>query len=96
MPAAVQFASPGSVPVPPRKRWTRTDYAALDAAGVLPGERLELIEKRAHVNSLTLLQNWLVNVFGANSLIRKLPSMSRQKTTPPMSPSPTSSFWLVR
>lgn len=73
MPAAVQFAPSSSAPVPPRKRWTRAECAALESAGVLSGERLELIDgelltktgkKRAPVNSLTLLQNWLVSIFG--------------------------------
>jgi hypothetical protein len=55
------------------KRWTRAECAALEVAGLLDQEPLELVEgelivrlgkKRPHVNSLTLLHVWLVQVFG--------------------------------
>src|SRR5256885_3978283 len=59
---------------PPRKVWTRAECMTLEASGLLDGQHLELIEgdlinkmgkKRPHVNSLTLLMAWLVQVFGA-------------------------------
>src|SRR5437016_10610859 len=58
---------------PPRKRWTRAEVEALSSSGVFDGQHLELVEgelldkmgkKRPHVNSLTLLQGWLISVFG--------------------------------
>src|SRR3989442_4222737 len=58
---------------PPRRLWPRQEYDRLSSSGLLGRQRLELIEgelidkmrkKRAHVNSLTLLLAWLVNVFG--------------------------------
>lgn len=97
MPAAVQFAPPSSVPIPPRKRWTRAECAALETAGVLQGERLELIEgelltkmgkKRAHVNSLTLLQNWLVSVFGGEYVNPEAPIDVAPEDNPTNEPEP--------
>jgi len=58
---------------PPRKRWTRSEYEELSSCGSLDHERLELVEgelidktskNRPHVNSLNLLQGWLIGVFG--------------------------------
>ena len=58
---------------PPRKRWTRTEYDALSSSGLLNDQKLELIEGelinkmgkgRPHVNSLVLMQGWLISVFG--------------------------------
>jgi Uma2 family endonuclease len=58
---------------PRRKRWTRSECAALEATGMFDQQRLELIEgelidkmgqKRPHVNSLTLLAGWLMQAFG--------------------------------
>jgi len=65
--------SPDVPLVPRRKRWTRAECAPLEAAGVFDQERVELIEgeliskmgaKRPHVNGLTLLREWLTEVFG--------------------------------
>src|SRR2546427_1819620 len=65
-----------SRPVPPdspRKRWTRAECATLEASGLLDQQRLELIEgdliskmgkKRPHVDAASLLQGWLIQVFG--------------------------------
>jgi Uma2 family endonuclease len=58
---------------PPGKRWTRAECDALEVAGLLDQEPLELVEgvlinrlgkKRPHVNSFTLLLEWFVQVFG--------------------------------
>ena len=58
---------------PPRKHWTRLECEALAASGLLDQQRLELIEgqliskmgkKRPHVNALTLMHAWLLEVFG--------------------------------
>jgi Uma2 family endonuclease len=58
---------------PPRKRWTREQCAALEAAGLFEKERLELIDgelinkmgkNRPHVNAFTLMHLWLLEAFG--------------------------------
>ena len=59
---------------PPRKRWTRSECAALEESGILAGQHLELVEgeridkmgkKRPHGNSLTLLADWFEEGFRA-------------------------------
>jgi len=74
MPSALEEIHFLSTPAqPPRKRWTRLECAALESAGVLDQERLELVDgeliskmgkKRPHINSLTLMLAWLQGVFG--------------------------------
>lgn len=74
MPVAVSTpALPPSLD-PPRKRWTREECDALDAAGLLQGQKLELIDgeliskmgkNRPHTNALILMQRWLLATFGA-------------------------------
>src|SRR5450755_4544786 len=68
-----EIPAPVVSPDPPRKRWTRAERATLEASGLLNQERLELVEgeligkigkKRPHANSFTLLQAWLMQVFG--------------------------------
>lgn len=62
-----------SPPQPPRKRWTRTECLALEASGLWDQQRLELVQgeliskmgkNRPHVNTLTMLQGWLIQIFG--------------------------------
>jgi Uma2 family endonuclease len=71
--ALTEKPAPVVPPDPPRKRWTRAQCAALEASGLWEQERLELVEgeliskmgkKRPHVNSFTVLQAWLTQVFG--------------------------------
>ena len=58
---------------PPRKLWTRAECSTLEAAGLLDGQHLELIEgdlinkmgkKRPHVSALGFLTAWAIRVFG--------------------------------
>src|ERR1700721_4742756 len=58
---------------PSRKRWSRAEYASLDASGLLDQQHLELVDgelidkmgkNRPHVNGLTLIQAWLQRGFG--------------------------------
>ena len=60
-------------PVPPRKRWTREQCAALEASGLFEQERLELVDgeliskmgkNRPHVNAFTWMHLWLLETFG--------------------------------
>jgi len=68
-----EIPSPPAPLSPPRKRWTRTECAAIETLGLWDQERLELVEgeliskigkRRPHVNASTLLMGWLVQVFG--------------------------------
>jgi hypothetical protein len=58
---------------PPRKRWTRAECIALEESGLWDQQHLELVEgeliskmgkKRPHVNTLVVMQGWLIQVFG--------------------------------
>jgi Uma2 family endonuclease len=82
---------------PPRKRWTRAECATLEASGLLDQENLELVEgeliskmgkKRPHVDSLTLLQEWLVQVFGFRSVNVEAPIDVAPEDSPTNEPVP--------
>jgi hypothetical protein len=71
--ALTEIPTSPAPPEPPRKRWTRKECATLELSGLLDEQRVELVEgeliskagkKRPHVNALTLMQTWLVQVFG--------------------------------
>src|SRR5580700_1319976 len=74
MPSAVTQESYRAVPQdPPRKHWTRKECDALEAAGLLQNERLELVEgelinklgkNRPHTITLTFVASWLRRIFG--------------------------------
>ncbi len=90
MPAAILAEpQPASVPLlddgPPRKKWTRAECEALEAAAILDPwqvERLELVEgelidrmpkKRPHSNSTWTLCQWLVAIFGWDYIQMEVP-----------------------
>ncbi len=82
---------------PPRKRWTRSQYQELSASGLLDREHLELVEgeliskmgkKRPHVNSVTLLLGWLVDVFGARRVNPEAPIDVAPEDNPSSEPEP--------
>lgn len=82
---------------PPRKLWTRPEYDGLLSSGLLDCPRLELIEgelidktrkKRAHVNSLTLLLGWLLEVFGARFVNPAAPIDVAPEDNPSNEPEP--------
>lgn len=84
-------------PDPPRKRWTRAECAALEASGLLDQENLELVEgeliskmgkKRPHVYSFTLLQGWLVQVFGLRFVNAEAPIDVAPEDNPTNEPVP--------
>ena len=63
--------------VPARKRWTRAECATLEASGLFEQESVELVQgelltkmgkKRPHVNTFTLVNAWLIDVFGVTFL----------------------------
>jgi Uma2 family endonuclease len=74
MPSALtEVPAEPTVSGPPRKRWTRTECAKLQASGLLDQQHLELVEgelidkmgkNRPHAITLALMSNWLRRVFG--------------------------------
>ncbi len=65
-----------------RKRWTRDEVSALEHAGLLAGQHLELIagellnkmgKNRPHVNATTRLRLWMERVFGAEFVACEAP-----------------------
>jgi Uma2 family endonuclease len=74
MPVAILETPPSPLPLaPPRKRWTRNECECLRDAGALNYDDLELIDGelintmskgRPHSNTVLLLRNWLLGVFG--------------------------------
>ncbi len=88
---------PAAPEMPPRKRWTRAECEAIEAAGVLAQQRYELIEgeliskmgkKRPHVNSLALVMHWLVEVFGFEFVNQEAPIDVAPEDTPTSEPEP--------
>ena len=82
---------------PPRKLWTRAEYDALASSGVLDDQRLELIEgelinktgkNRPHTNSIVLLREWLVAVFGSRRIQTKTPIDVAPEDNPTNEPEP--------
>jgi Uma2 family endonuclease len=82
---------------PRRKRWTRAECAAIEAAGVLDVSHLELIEgelidkmgkKRPHVTSVTLMQDWLKSVFGNRFVNAEAPIDVAPEDSPTNEPEP--------
>jgi len=86
------------VPVdPPRKRWTRTECATLEASGLWERQRLELVhgeliskmgKKRPHVNALVAVQAWLVRTFGEQFVNPEAPIDAAPEDNPTNEPEP--------
>lgn len=84
-------------PGPPRKVWTRAECAKLEASGLLDQQHFELVEgdlirkmgkKRPHVNAVTLLMAWLVEVFGVQFVNPEAPIDVRPEDNPTNEPEP--------
>ena len=82
---------------PPRKRWTRTQCAALEASGVFEREHLELIngeliskmgQNRPHAVSLARLHAWLMRVFGESFVHQEAPIDVHPADNPTNEPEP--------
>ena len=76
--------TPGIAPplMPPRKRWTRDECAALEASGIWEQQRLELVEgeliskmgkKRPHAIVAAIVQLWLLRAFGDEFVNQEVP-----------------------
>lgn len=81
----------------PRKVWTRVECATLEASGLLEQQHVELVEgdlirklgkKRPHVNAVTLLMAWLVEVFGVQFVNPEAPIDVRPEDNPTNEPEP--------
>jgi Uma2 family endonuclease len=83
MPTAVTERPYRPVPAdPPRKRWTRTECVAFEATGLWDQQHLELIggelidkmgKNRPHINTLTLVLEWMMQVFGGKYVNVEVP-----------------------
>jgi len=82
---------------PPRKRWSRAECAAIESAGLLSQENLELVEgeliskmgkKRPHVNSAVLLQLWMQQTFGGRFVVAESPIDVAPEDNPTNEPQP--------
>lgn len=84
MPTILESPAPVSAPpqVPPRKRWTRAECCATEAAGLWNGQRIELVEgellsrtgkKRPHINAGLGVHLWLARLFGMEFVQTEVP-----------------------
>jgi Uma2 family endonuclease len=98
MPASLTERPSPPVPQnPPRKRWTRAECQALEAAGIFDQQRVELVEgelidkmgkDRPHVDALALLFTWLIHVFGSRLVNSEAPIDVAPEDNPTNEPQP--------
>src|SRR6266496_3240384 len=81
---------------PPRKLWTRSEYEELSSS-LLDGQRLELIggelidkmgKKPPYRNSVALLLEWLLSVFGSRFVLQEAPIDVAPEDNPSSEPEP--------
>jgi Uma2 family endonuclease len=82
---------------PRRKRWTRLECEALESTGMWNTEKLELIEgdlidrmskNRPHVNTMMLVMEWLIGVFGIRQITPEAPVDVSPEDDPTNEPQP--------
>jgi Uma2 family endonuclease len=99
MPVEAIAHSEASVPsgYPKRKRWTRAECKALESTGLWNNEKLELIEgdlidrmgkNRPHVNTMMLVMEWLIGVFGIKFITPEAPIDVATADNPTSEPQP--------
>ena len=85
---------PGS---PARKHWKRAELSAIESAGLLENQKLELIEgelilkmgkKRPHCSGLWLMLNYLVGVFSLERIQQEMPIDVHPEDIPTSEPEP--------
>jgi Uma2 family endonuclease len=95
--ALTEFPVTPPPPEPPRKRWTRSECIALEASGLWEQQKLELVQgeliskmgkNRPHVNTLTMLQGWLIQVFGLTFVNPEAPIDVAPEDNPTNEPEP--------
>jgi Uma2 family endonuclease len=96
MPAALEAHS-AQLPSETRRRLTREDCSALEAAGLLEWERYELIDgelirkipkSRPHSNALRILCEWMRRVFGSEYVDQEVPIDLDERLNPTNEPEP--------
>jgi Uma2 family endonuclease len=98
MPTALTQTPPRPAPPePPRKRWTRSEYVALESVGVFERQRLELVEgelidkmgkKRPHVDAVALMVGWAIQAFGVRFVNSEAPIDVAPEDNPTNEPEP--------
>jgi Uma2 family endonuclease len=98
MPVALTIAPDPPAPlIPPRKRWTRTECAALESSGVCDQQNVELIDgeliskmgkNRPHVNALLTMMLWLMDTFGRDRVNPEVPIDVAPEDNPTNEPQP--------
>ena len=81
---------------PKRKRWTRAECEALASTGLWDAGKLELIEgdlidrmkNRPHVNTMMLVMEWLIGVFGIRHITPEAPVDVAAEDYPTNEPQP--------
>jgi Uma2 family endonuclease len=83
--------------IPPRKRWTRAECAALEASGIWEQQKLELIDgeliskmgkNRPDVIALVAMFVWLMDVFGRDRVNPEAPIDVAPEENPTNEPQP--------
>ena len=98
MPAALTERPPApAVQYPPRKRWTRAEIDAAEAAGIFDQQHLELVDgelivkmpkNRPHSGAASSLIAWLIQVFGARLVNFEVPIDVSPQDNPTNRPEP--------
>jgi Uma2 family endonuclease len=98
MPVALtEPLAPPAPLIPPRKRWTRAECAALEASGIWDQQNLELIDgelidkmgkNRPHVNAVVAMMVWLLKVFGEDRVNPETPMDVAPEDNPSNEPQP--------
>ena len=95
MPVALEICEP--IVMPPHKRWTRDECAALEQAGIIDARRYELIDgelvqkkskNHPHMLAVLLLGTWLRTTFGETFVVQEPSIDLRPEDTPTSEPEP--------
>ena len=98
MPSVLTELPVSTIPfAPPRKRWNRAEFDALQVMGPSGPQRLELIDgelidkmgkKRPHINCAADLLEWLQGVFGKRRVTSEAPIDVSPEDNPTSEPEP--------
>lgn len=98
MPVALTVTpEPQPPPIPPRKRWTRAEFAFLESNDLFQEQKLELIDgelidkmpkNRPHANAVLYLMLWLMDAFGRDRVNQEAPVDVAPEDNPTNEPQP--------
>ena len=97
MPIQVEELERAAPQSPPRKRWTRSECAVLQATGLLDQQHLELVDgeliskmgkNRPHTIALSLLYAWIIETFGKRFVHQEAPIDVAPEDNPTNEPEP--------